>query len=202
MAKKMVDPLGHHDWTSAEYVAGWVARQAGREPGRREAFGVLAETLARDRQAALRFLDVGAGYGGLTEFLLRHFPRAAAVCQDGSKEMARLGRERMKNFAGRFDYVISDFSRAGWSGKITGPFDAVVSAIAIHNVREQPIIKRIYADIFLLARPGGCFLNFDGMKPSLEAQLDYVREAGFTDVKCFWRGDNRAVFGGVRSGRP
>lgn len=70
-------------------------------------------------------------------------------------------------------------------------------------MRAQPIIKRIYADIFLLMKPGGCFLNFDGMKPSLEAQLGYVREAGFTDVQCFWSGGaNRAVFGGFRSGRP
>ncbi|HEX9444668.1 MAG TPA: methyltransferase domain-containing protein [Candidatus Binatia bacterium] len=198
MAKKMVDPLGHHDWESAGYVAGWAERQAGREPNRREPFGVLAETIARDRQAAVRFLDVGAGYGGLTEFLLRHFPGATATCQDGSEEMVKLGRERMKDFAGRFDYVVGDFSRPGWSRDITGPFDAVVSAIAIHNVRDRRTIKRIYADIFPLVKPGGCFLNFDGMKPSLEAQLDYVREAGFTDVKCFWRGDHRAVFGGFR----
>lgn len=118
--EKIVDPSGHHDWSSADYVSEWAERQAGREPNRREAFGVLAETISRDRQAALRFLDIGAGYGALTRFLLDRFPNATAVCQDGSEEMAKLGRERLKDFAGRFEYAVSDFSRAGWSGRSPG----------------------------------------------------------------------------------
>ena len=39
---------------------------------------------------------MGAGYGALTKFLLERFPNATAICQDGSEEMAKLGRERMK----------------------------------------------------------------------------------------------------------
>jgi len=195
---KMVDPLGHHDWESSDYVSGWAKRQEDREAGRQDAFRVLAQTIPHDKKAAIKILDLGAGYGGLTQFLLRHFPNATAVCQDGSEEMAKLGHERMKDFAGRFSYAVCDFSRPGWSVQLKGQFDAVVSSIAIHNVREGKIIGKIYREAFSLVKPGGCFLNFDRQRPPLEEQLEALKAAGFSDVKCFWKDDKRAVFGGFR----
>jgi ubiquinone/menaquinone biosynthesis C-methylase UbiE len=195
---KMIDPLGHHDWESSDYVSDWAKRQEDREAGRQEAFRALAETIPFAKNAAIKILDLGAGYGGLTQFLLRHFSNATAVCQDGSEEMAKLGRERMKDFAGRFSYVVCDFSKPGWSRKLTGRFDAVVSSIAIHNVREAKIIGAIYRDAFPLVKPGGCFLNFDRQRPPLKEQLELVKAAGFSDVNCFWKDDKRAVFGGFR----
>jgi tRNA (cmo5U34)-methyltransferase len=197
----MVDPLGHHDWESSGYVSGWAKRQEDREAGRQEAFRALAETIPYDNDAAIKILDLGAGYGGLTQFLLRHFSNATAVCQDGSEEMAKLGRERMKDFAGRFSYVVCDFSKPGWSRKLTCRFDALVSSIAIHNVREAKIVGAIYREAFPLVKPGGCFLNFDRQRPPLKEQLELVKAAGFGDVKCFWKDEQRAVFGGFRPGR-
>jgi ubiquinone/menaquinone biosynthesis C-methylase UbiE len=197
----MVDPLGHHDWESSGYVSGWAKRQEDREAGRQEAFRALAETIPYDNDAAIKILDLGAGYGGLTQFLMRHFSNATAVCQDGSEEMAKLGRERMKDFAGRFSYVVCDFSMPGWSRKLKGQFEAVVSSIAIHNVREGRIVGAIYREAFPLVKPGGCFLNFDRQRPPLKEQLELVKAAGFGDVKCFWKDEQRAVFGGFRPGR-
>jgi hypothetical protein len=113
--------------------------------------------------------------------------------------MAKLGRQRMEHLTGRFDYVLCDFSKPGWRRKIEGPFDAVVSAIAIHNVRSPMIIKSIYAETFLLIKTGGLFLNFDRMTPSKEDQLAWLQEAGFTNVKCLWDGGRRALVGGYRT---
>jgi tRNA (cmo5U34)-methyltransferase len=196
---KMADPLGHHDWESSDYVSRWAERQKQREPNRQEPFRVMAETLPYKKQAEIRILDLGAGYGGLTQFLLRHFSKATAVCQDGSEEMAKLGRQRMKNFAGRFSYVLCDFSKAGWSRALKGKFDAVVSSIAIHNVRVPETVGAVYREAFPLVRPGGCFLNFDRMRPPLDEQLGWLRAAGFRDVRCFWKDEKRAVFGGFRN---
>jgi len=112
--------------------------------------------------------------------------------------MAKLGAERMRNLTGRFEYVLCDFARAGWSEKLKGSFEAVVSSIAIHNVREPEIIKRIYEDAFPLVKAGGCFLNFDRHRPPIEDQMQWLREAGFKDVKCFWQNESRAVFGGFK----
>jgi tRNA (cmo5U34)-methyltransferase len=188
----------HHDWDSPKYVSDWAAGQDQKEKARLEPFQVLAETIPYDKALPIRILDVGAGYGALTQFLLSRFRKATAICQDGSKEMAKLGQERMKALEGRFQYVFCDFSKRGWSGKLTGPFEAVVSAIAIHNVRSPKIIERIYSDIFPLVKSGGCFINFDRERPPLEDQMQWLRTAGFEDVQRFWRSENRALFGGFK----
>ena len=191
---------GHdpHHWDSAEYVSNWAKGQDPKERNRQEAFRMLADTIPFNKTLPIRILDLGAGYGGLTKFLLESFPDATAVCQDGSKEMAKLGGERMKNLAGRFEYVLCDFAEPGWSQKLKGPFEAVVSSIAIHNVGEPKIIQRIYEDVFPLVKTGGCFLNFDRHRPPIADQMQWLRGAGFADVQCFWQDENRAVFGGFK----
>jgi tRNA (cmo5U34)-methyltransferase len=158
----------------------------------------MTQTIPYDKEKPIKILDLGAGYGALTQFLLSHFPNATAVCQDGSEQMAKLGQERMKHFKKRLQYVLSDFSKAGWNGALTGPFEVVVSSIAIHNVNNPNIIRGIYKDTFPLVKAGGCFLNFDRMRPPLQEQMAWLREVGFQDVKCFWKSDRRALFGGFR----
>jgi ubiquinone/menaquinone biosynthesis C-methylase UbiE len=195
---KLVDPWDHHDWSSQQYVNQWAEGQDQREVERHEIFRLIATTLSDNSQAALTILDLGAGYGALAQFLLQHFPNARALCQDGSEEMAQLGRQRMQHLTGRFDYVLCDFSKPGWDRTIKGPFDAVVSAIAIHNVRSPEIIKAIYRATFFLVKTGGCFLNFDRMTPSKKDQLTWLQDAGFRNVQCFWDGGRRALVGGYR----
>src|SRR5262250_3905633 len=191
---------GHHphDWDSPKYVSHWAEGQDKKEKDRQEPFQVLAKTIPYDKKLPIRILDVGAGYGALTQFLLGYFPKATAVLQDGSEEMAKLGQERMRHLKGRFDYVFSDFRKPDWTQKLPGPFEAVVSAIAIHNAGSLKIIERIYADIFPLVKSGGCFINSDRERPPLEDQMKWLRDAGFQDVKRFWTGETRALFGGFK----
>lgn len=193
---KISDPHGRHDWSSKEYVHDWARRQDSYEEERRPQFQLLADTIPLTKNATLQILDVGAGYGALTQFLLEQFPKATFLCHDGSEAMAKLGRRRMAKWKGRFDYVISDFSKPGWSRVIDGSFDAVVSAIAIHNVRLPGIIEAIYKELFGLVKPGGCFLNLDLVFVPLEKQLHWLRAAGFGEVRSYWREQSEALFGG------
>jgi ubiquinone/menaquinone biosynthesis C-methylase UbiE len=195
---KLIDPLDHHDWSSQEYVSQWAERQETREADRQEVFRLIAKTIPHENDAAIRILDVGAGYGALAQFLLNQFPNATAVCHDGSDEMAALGRKRMAALGKRVKYAISDLSQPGWSKIIDGSFDAVVSSIAIHNVRSHDIIRSVYGEAFSLVIPGGCFLNFDRMIPSLEEQLKWLREAGLENVECYWESGRRALVGGFK----
>jgi cyclopropane fatty-acyl-phospholipid synthase-like methyltransferase len=195
---RITDPRDHHDWDSKKYVADWAAGQDEREAERREVFELIARTLPYERDAAINILDLGAGYGALCQFLLARFSNATAVCQDGSEEMVKLGRERMARLNGRVKFVLCDFSQSGWSRKLKGPFDAVVSSIAIHNVRSHETIRAIYGETFSLVKPGGCFVNFDRMTPSLKQQTKWLTEAGFKNVQCFRDGGRRALVGGFR----
>jgi cyclopropane fatty-acyl-phospholipid synthase-like methyltransferase len=195
---KIIDPLDHHDWSSREYVSRWAEQQDTREANRQEVFRLMAKTLPYEKNAPIRILDIGAGYGALAQFMLNYFPNATAVCHDGSEEMAKLGAKRMAALKERVKYALSDLSKPGWSKKIDGPFEAAVSSIAIHNVRSHDIIRSIYAEIPSLVTPGGCFLNFDRMTPSLNQQLKWLKEAGFENVECLWDGGRRALVGGFK----
>ena len=193
---KISDPHGLHDWSSKEYVRDWATRQDRYEEERRPQFQMIADAIPFTREAAIQILDVGAGYGALTQFLLEQFPNATTLCQDGSEEMAELGRRRMRRWKDRFNYVIADFSKPGWSRAIDGSFDAVVSTIAIHNVRVPRIIEAIYKEVLELLKPGGCFLNLDLVFVPLAKQLGWLRAAGFSEVRSNWREGREALFGG------
>ena len=188
----------HHDWESAAYVAGWAKGQDPKEIHRAEAFQVIADKIPYEKNLPIKILDLGAGYGALTKFLLERFPQATAVCQDGSEEMAKLGRGRMKDLGGRFEYAVCDFSKPGWSKLLPGSFEAVVSSIAIHNVDSHRIIRGIYEEAFTVVKPSGCCFNFDRPRPPWEEQMKWLGGAGFKNVRIFWRGENRAVFGGFK----
>jgi hypothetical protein len=110
--------------------------------------------------------------------------------------MAELGRRRMRKWEGRFDYVIADFSKPGWSRAIDGSFDVIVSTIAIHNVRVSGIIEAIYKEVFELLKPAGCFLNLDLVFVPLAKQLGWLRAAGFSEAKSTWHEAREALFGG------
>jgi len=68
---KISDPWNHHDWASGEYVNQWAEGQDSREEARQEAFAVIAQTLPYGKDEKIIILDLGAGYGALSQFLLK-----------------------------------------------------------------------------------------------------------------------------------
>ncbi|HEX5607163.1 MAG TPA: class I SAM-dependent methyltransferase [Candidatus Binatia bacterium] len=44
--------------------------------------------------AAIRLLDIGAGYGALATAVLLERPNSVVICLDASEAMLKLGRER------------------------------------------------------------------------------------------------------------
>ncbi len=195
---QITDPLRQHDWNSEEYVEDWAQRQMRNETLRARQFALMASLVPFENEAAFRFMDVGCGYGALSKYLLETFPRATAVCHDGSAAMAKLGGERMKELQGRFEYVISDFSKKDWSRVAGGEFDVVVSCNAIHNVRVGETIKAVYGEIFGRVRSGGRFFNLDRGSATMEDQLAWFKSAGFQDVTCHQKSSGLSLYGGSK----
>jgi hypothetical protein len=58
-------------------------------------------------------------------------------------------------------YRVCDLRDPAWPGQVGSPFDAVVSALAIHNLGEPAAIRRVFAEVTGLLGPSGCFFNLD-----------------------------------------
>jgi SAM-dependent methyltransferase len=168
----------HHDWASDAYVDAWVQRQQTADPTRAERFQLICDLLPFAADATVRILDVGAGYGPVSQFLLDHFPNATCIAQDGSAPMLRRAQQRMAGYGARFTTIQSDLFDPSWAPTQYGPFDAVVSALCLHNLRDFQRINTIYGNIRALLKPGGVFLNLDLVNaPSVALQQCYGRVA-------------------------
>jgi cyclopropane fatty-acyl-phospholipid synthase-like methyltransferase len=168
----------HHDWTSDTYVEAWVQRQQAADPARAERLQLMCDLLPFSTDATVTILDVGAGYGPVSKFILDQFPNATCIAQDGSEPMLRRAQQRMARYGARFVMAHSDLFGLDWLPQQYGPFDAVVSVSCLHNLRDFQRISEIYGDIRAHLQPGGVFLNLDLVNaPTLALQQRYDRVA-------------------------
>jgi tRNA (cmo5U34)-methyltransferase len=219
-------------------------------PHRREQLALLLDLFNRPNDAELAVLDLGSGFGAVTEQILARFSRATVTCVDGSTEMMALARDRLASYGARVRFYLADLANPSWSAEMTDPCDVAVSALAIHHLSDDR--KRgLYRELFKLLRPSGIFLNNDicvtpdAMKDrfeelnlkviqdqdrakrgtarpleqiqaemheqlrmagehhqshiaTLRSQLEWLVEAGFKSVDCYWKYLDLAIFGGVK----
>lgn len=110
-------------------------------------------------------LDIGAGTGLLSAFLLQRYPDASLLLLDISEEMLKVAKKR---FAGNKNvrYITGDYSTTDLGGR----YDLICSALSIHHLTDedkQGLYERIYGAL----NPGGIFVNADqaaGETPALE----------------------------------
>jgi tRNA (cmo5U34)-methyltransferase len=151
------------------------------------------------RDAALEVLDVGAGYGVVSEEVLQAFPAARITLQDYSQPMLDRARQRLADHSERLRYVMCDLTDPSWPLQVGGPFDLAVSAIAIHNLRDPAKIYACYRAIRDLLKPGGYFLNCDRFVQGVQPHVAELRESGFDRVECSWQEPPRAILIAERS---
>ncbi|MEQ1887133.1 MAG: class I SAM-dependent methyltransferase [Bryobacteraceae bacterium] len=123
-------------------------------------YGWVVRLLPFAIDAPIDVLDLGAGTGLLSAWVLEGFPNARLHLVDLSEPMLARARERFANRATApptpptmnvLDYAHSP---------LDGPYDAIVSALSIHHLTDD--LKRdLYARIFAALRPGGVFINAD-----------------------------------------
>jgi SAM-dependent methyltransferase len=187
-----------HDWHSTDYVTDWIAHDVARDPVRRSRLRDMLATAPFARDARLAVLDVGAGYGAVTEELLQLFPAAEITLQDYSEPMLAEARWRLATRAAQLHYAVCDLTDPSWPGAVGGKFDLAMSAIALHNLMNQEKIFACYRAIHDLLRPGGWFLDYDLFFDGVEGHLSALSTAGFAPVECRWQEPPHAI---VAAGR-
>jgi tRNA (cmo5U34)-methyltransferase len=162
------------------------------------AYDELHERLAAATEGleVLRALDLGAGTGRTSRALRTRHPEAAIVAVDENSGMLeRIDLGDVDRRVGRLQDPLP-----------AGPFDLVVSALAVHHldrVEKQELFARVHDAL----RSGGRFVLADVVladvtvaplsdgydKPdSTEDQVRWLRAAGF-DAEILWELDDLAL---------
>ena len=177
-----------HDWHSKDYVDEWVTKDRGRGDRRLPLLQRMMSGVPLAKDAALRVLDIGGGYGAVSEQVLSAFPNAQVTVQDFSSVMLDEARVYLSRFAGRVRFALGDLRDRSWTGKLEGPFDLAVSAIAIHNLDTIAAIAPVYSDVHAVLKPGGWFLDYDHFDHAgdIESHIKAFKKAGYSQVESLW----------------
>ena len=197
-----VTPTG--GWSDPEQVA-WYTERIGKLEARRAGERMLLEVLPR---APRRVLDLGCGDGRLSALVLEHRATVEHVLAiDISAPMLDLARQR---FAGDERVQVQQGDLRDPITRL-GAFDVVVSGFAIHHLADERK-QSLFAEVARQLAPGGAFANLEVVASAtperhaeflaaigrtaddaedqlaaVEDQLEWMREAGLTNVDCLWR---------------
>ena len=209
------NPLVDMTWKDHEKAHEYVAR-VGKLAARQAGEAELVEALPADVE---RVLDLGTGDGRLLAVLVDARPDISeAIGLDNSPPMIDLARQR---FADEPRVALVDHDLNDPLPDL-GTLDVVVAGFAIHHLSHERK-RSLYAEIAQVLRPGGIFANLEVIqcatpelqeefyrrigKPGgdpedvlgeLEPQLTWMREAGLTQVDCYWRWRGFALLVGCR----
>jgi len=137
-------------------------------------YGSAAAAVAMTVPSGARVLDLGGGTGLLSAAVLERMPDAEVLLVDRSAGMLGQAVDRFRGNA-RISTQVGELT----DELPVGPFDAVVSGLAIHHLEHED--KRdLFARIRRVLVPGGIFVNVEQLlapSPRLEGMYDRQHEA-------------------------
>ena len=110
-------------------------------------------------------LDIGAGTGLLSAFLMERYPEASFTLIDISEKMLDMAKDRFRNNS-NVKYIAADYSKYAFTEK----YDMVVSALSIHHLEDEEK-KGLYKKSYSTLKANGIFINADqvhGETPFIE----------------------------------
>ena len=188
-------PEGHHDWHSQEYVDHWIDHDLTRDDERRPVLRDMMRHAPFPADAAVEVLDIGAGYGIVSEEALNAFPNARVTLLDYSAPMLEHARQRLEAYADRTAYVTADLSTPAWTEGLVHRYDLAISGLALHNLANERHFQDMYKETFSVLRAGGAFLDYDlvSFTGGLDQHLEWLLQAGFGTATSPWNGGTPAV---------
>jgi tRNA (cmo5U34)-methyltransferase len=139
---------------------------------------MILTMLPFSRQSALRILELGTGTGNLTHKVLERFPHSSVVGYDVSAEMLARARAKLAAAGARVQLHQGDISQVAFPG----PFDAVLSAIAVHHV-PPPAKPILFHRLAAALRPGGVLVLGDAFQPATPALAERYRQLAAAELE-------------------
>jgi tRNA (cmo5U34)-methyltransferase len=184
-------------------------------------FYAIAVSLAELKTDTPRILDLGAGTGLMSSFLLKRYPNALITLIDISEGMLNVAKLRFKDNP-NVTFIAADYTKYDYTNR----YDLVISSLSIHHLEDQEK-KQLYQKIFSIMHNKSLFINADQILGStqqldalyksdwrskielsglnadelsaayertnldkmatLDQQLTWLKEIGFTDVDCVYK---------------
>lgn len=186
----------------------WADAADRKRPHRVVIRAMIADALRR-LPAGARVLELGSGPGYLAEQVLRACSQLGGyTLLDFSEPMLDMSRRRLASYPAA-SFVCADFKSDGWTDLVEGPYDAIVSMQAVHEVRHKRHVPALYRQIYRLLKPGGPVLICDRVPEddtprstalfmTAEEQVEALLDAGVGDVRLMTTGDALALCEGRR----
>lgn len=187
----------------------------------------IATALAVLEKDAPSVLDLGAGTGLMSNFILQKYPKSKLTLIDLSDGMLEIARARFSDHS-NIKYIASDYTKFDYIEQ----YDLVISSLSIHHMID-PEKKELFKKLYSIMTPGSIFINVDqvlgkteyletlyksdwkkyiensGLDPveissaiertkldrmsTLDQQLQWLIQAGFSDVDCVYKYYNFVV---------
>lgn len=158
------------DWTPERYedfIRRVVPDYSQQEPLMAE---LLRDSMPPEGAGPFRIMELGAGTGTLSAFLLRTFPGAGLTALDVSPVMLDASKRVLAPFADRVHLVRADLGTA----ELGSGYHAVVSRLAVHHLKDEDK-RALFHRLAGALLPGGVFVMSDlitgGTPAETEAML-------------------------------
>jgi tRNA (cmo5U34)-methyltransferase len=176
------------DWETAQ---SWDADPVARNPVRPEQLDILLSILEGEYAEGKAILDIGMGSGIVEELILRRIAHAYVVGVDASEAMLEIANHRLREFGGRYEVVVHDFTQIDTLKLPEREYQAAISVQAIHNVADEyklPIFRFVHQTL----EPGGIFLLLD--------RIAVDTPGLFSAYRSVWQRLNRVHGASMREG--
>lgn len=130
-----------------------------------EDFYNLSASIAESNLDNPKILDLGAGTGIFSEYLLKKYPNASLTLIDIAESMLKLSEDRFKNLH-NVKYVIDDYLTYDFNEK----YDIIISSLSIHHLSDDEKFE-LYKKCYSMLTDNGIFINSDqflGETPYIE----------------------------------
>ncbi|TCZ79304.1 class I SAM-dependent methyltransferase [Paenibacillus albiflavus] len=190
-------------------------------------FYTIATALAELENDCPKVIDLGAGTGLFSSYILNKYPKAQLTLIDLSEGMLEIAKKRFHNHDD-IKYIVSDYTKYEYQER----YDLVISSLSIHHLTDSEK-KDLYHKVYSIMNNNSIFINADQVlgntdfldslyksdwenyiehsgldrneitaarertkldkMTTLELQLKWLKDAGFSDVDCMYKYYNFVV---------
>ncbi|QYR23880.1 class I SAM-dependent methyltransferase [Paenibacillus sp. sptzw28] len=132
---------------------------------------------AQVKGSAPKILDLGAGTGLFSSFMLSKYPDAELTLIDLSSNMMDIARARFNQYS-NVSFIVADYSNYVYREK----YDLIISSLSIHHLEDLEK-KAIYEKAFKLLNDGGMFINADQVLGATPPVQNYYQRKWIESVQ-------------------